>query len=50
MQYEFDYFDGIFYVDCFFDGDWKIVQKIVCKCGWGCFGVSWMFGVDDFEG
>jgi peptide deformylase len=35
MQHEFDHLDGILYVDRLDDGDWKTVQKIARKRGWG---------------
>ena len=50
MQHEFDHLDGILYVDRLSDGDWKTVQKIARKRGWGRPGASWMPGVDDLEG
>ncbi len=50
MQHEFDHLDGILYVDRVSDGDWKTVQKIARKRGWGRPGKSWMPGVDDLEG
>ncbi|WP_309102657.1 peptide deformylase [Microbacterium sp.] len=50
MQHEFDHLDGILYVDRLSDRDWKTVQKIAKKRGWGRAGVSWMPGVDDLEG
>lgn len=50
MQHEFDHLDGILYVDRLDDGDWKTVQKIARKRGWGRPGASWMPGVDDLEG
>ena len=49
MQHEFDHLDGVLYVDRISDDDWKIVQKIARKRGWGKPGVSWMPGVDDLE-
>ncbi|MFD6699022.1 MULTISPECIES: peptide deformylase [unclassified Microbacterium] len=50
MQHEFDHLDGILYVDRLDDGDWKTVQKIARKRGWGRPGASWLPGVDDLEG
>ncbi|MCI1019941.1 peptide deformylase [Microbacterium sp. C5A9] len=50
MQHEFDHLDGILYIDRLSDGDWKTVQKIAKKRGWGRPGASWMPGVDDLEG
>ena len=50
MQHEFDHLDGILYVDRLSDSDWKTVQKIARKRGWGRPGVSWLPGVDDLEG
>ncbi len=41
--------DGILYIDRLSDGDWKTVQKIARKRGWGKPGASWMPGVDDLE-
>ena len=49
MQHEFDHLDGILYVDRLGDGDWKTVQKIARKRGWGRAGASWVPGVDDIE-
>ncbi len=46
MQHEFDHLDGILYIDRLDDGDWKTVQKIARKRGWGRPGQSWMPGVD----
>ena len=50
MQHEFDHLDGILYIDRLADSDWKTVQKIAKKRGWGRPGSSWMPGVDDLEG
>lgn len=50
MQHEFDHLDGVLYVDRLSDGDWKTVQKISRKRGWGRPGASWMPGIDDLEG
>ncbi|MBS1697293.1 MAG: peptide deformylase [Actinobacteria bacterium] len=50
MQHEFDHLDGILYVDRLDDGDWKTVQKISRKRGWGRPGASWVPGVDHLEG
>ncbi|MBN9158571.1 peptide deformylase [Microbacterium sp.] len=50
MQHEFDHLDGILYVDRLDDGDWKTVQKISRKRGWGRPGVRWLPGVDNLEG
>ncbi|WP_353113383.1 peptide deformylase [Microbacterium sp.] len=49
MQHEFDHLDGIVYIDRLSDGDWKTVQKITRKRGWGRPGQSWLPGVDDLE-
>jgi len=49
MQHEFDHLDGILYVDRLDDGEWKTVQKIARKRGWGRPGSSWMPGVDDID-
>ncbi len=49
MQHEFDHLDGILYVDRLGDGDWKTVQKIARKRGWGRPGASWTPGVDEIE-
>ncbi len=50
MQHEFDHLDGILYIDRLSDADWRTVQKIAKKRGWGRPGSSWMPGVDDLEG
>ncbi|CAN7356088.1 peptide deformylase [Microbacterium foliorum] len=50
MQHEFDHLDGILYIDRLSDGDWKTVQKIAKKRGWGKPGASWVPGIDDLEG
>jgi len=49
MQHEFDHLDGILYVDRLDDSDWKTVQKIARKRGWGRPGASWTPGIDDIE-
>ena len=49
MQHEFDHLDGILYVDRLSDGDWKTVQKIARKRGWGRPGQAWTPGIDDIE-
>ena len=49
LQHEFDHLDGVLYVDRLDDGDWKTVQKIARKRGWGRPGASWMPGVDDID-
>ncbi|MBW9108542.1 peptide deformylase [Microbacterium ureisolvens] len=49
MQHEFDHLDGILYVDRLDDGDWKTVQKIARKRGWGRPGSSWTPGIDDLD-
>ncbi|MFK4790059.1 peptide deformylase [Microbacterium sp. ZW T5_56] len=49
MQHEFDHLDGVLYVDRIDDGDWKSVQKIAKKRGWGRTVTSWTPGVDGFE-
>lgn len=49
MQHEFDHLDGILYVDRLDDGDWKTVQKIAKKRGWGRPGAAWTPGIDDID-
>jgi peptide deformylase len=49
LQHEFDHLDGVLYVDRLDDGDWKTVQKIARKRGWGRPGAAWTPGVDDIE-
>ncbi len=49
MQHEFDHLDGVLYIDRLDDRDWKIVQKIARKRGWGRPGQSWMPGVDEID-
>jgi len=49
LQHEFDHLDGVLYIDRLGDGDWKTVQKIARKRGWGRPGSSWLPGVDDVE-
>ena len=49
MQHEFDHLDGVLYVDRLGDGDWKTVQKIARKRGWGRPGQAWTPGIDDLE-
>jgi peptide deformylase len=49
LQHEFDHLDGVLYIDRLDDGDWKTVQKIARKRGWGRPGQSWMPGVDDID-
>ncbi len=49
MQHEFDHLDGVLYVDRIDDGNWKTVQKIAKKRGWGRTLTSWTPGVDGFE-
>ena len=49
MQHEFDHLDGILYVDRLDDGDWKTVQKIARKRGWGRPGSSWTPSIDDLD-
>ena len=49
MQHEFDHLNGVLYVDRLHDSDWKTVQKIAKKRGWGRPGLSWTPGVDGFE-
>jgi len=39
----------VLYVDRLGDGDWKTVQKIARKRGWGRAGASWTPGVDDID-
>ncbi len=49
LQHEFDHLDGVLYIDRLSDGDWKTVQKIARKRGWGRPGQSWMPGIDDLD-
>jgi peptide deformylase len=49
MQHEFDHLDGVLYVDRLSDADWKTVQKIARKRGWGRPGQSWTPGIDDID-
>lgn len=49
LQHEFDHLDGTLYIDRLDDGEWKTVQKIARKRGWGRPGSSWMPGVDDID-
>lgn len=49
LQHEFDHLNGILYIDRLDDGDWKTVQKIARKRGWGRTGSSWMPGVDHLD-
>lgn len=49
LQHEFDHLDGVLYIDRLGDGDWKTVQKIARKRGWGRPGQQWMPGVDDID-
>lgn len=49
MQHEFDHLDGILYIDRLDDADWKTVQKIARKRGWGRPGASWQPGVDEID-
>ncbi len=49
LQHEFDHLDGIIYIDRLGDGDWKTVQKIARKRGWGRPGTSWTPGVDEID-
>ncbi len=49
MQHEFDHLDGVLYIDRLDDDDWKTVQKIARKRGWGRPGQSWMPGVDALD-
>ncbi|WP_375384262.1 peptide deformylase [uncultured Microbacterium sp.] len=49
VQHEFDHLDGVIYIDRLGDGDWKTVQKIARKRGWGRPGSSWTPGVDDID-
>jgi peptide deformylase len=49
LQHEYDHLDGILYIDRLDDGDWKTVQKLARKRGWGRQGHSWMPGVDDLD-
>ncbi|WP_322409022.1 peptide deformylase [Microbacterium invictum] len=49
LQHEFDHLDGVLYIDRLDDGEWKTVQKIARKRGWGRPGSSWMPGVDDLD-
>ena len=49
MQHEFDHLDGILYIDRLDDGDWKTVQKIARKRGWGRPGAAWTPGIDHLD-
>ncbi len=49
MQHEFDHLDGILYTDRLSLGDWKTMQRIARKRGWGRPGKSWTPGIDDIE-
>ncbi|GEP47686.1 peptide deformylase [Microbacterium saccharophilum] len=49
MQHEFDHLNGFLYIDRLDDSDWKTVQKIARKRGWGRPGASWTPGVDDVD-
>jgi len=49
LQHEFDHLDGVLYLDRLGDGDWRTVQKLARKRGWGRPGQSWMPGVDAIE-
>ncbi len=49
MQHEYDHLDGILYLDRLDDGEWKTVQKLARKRGWGVTGQSWTPGVDDID-
>jgi len=49
LQHEFDHLDGVLYIDRLSDSDWKTVQKIARKRGWGRPGQQWMPGVDDID-
>jgi peptide deformylase len=49
LQHEFDHLDGVLYVDRLDDSDWKTVQKIAKKRGWGRPGQSWTPGIDLIE-
>lgn len=49
MQHEFDHLNGVLYVDRLHDSDWKTVQKIAKKRGWGRPGLSWTPGIDGYE-
>ena len=49
LQHEFDHLEGVLYVDRLDDGDWKTVQKIARKRGWGRPGAAWTPGVDELE-
>ncbi|MGZ0710777.1 peptide deformylase (plasmid) [Coraliomargarita sp. W4R53] len=49
LQHEFDHLDGTLYIDRLSDGDWKTVQKIARKRGWGKPGHAWLPGVDDLD-
>jgi len=49
MQHEFDHLDGVLYVDRLGDSDWKTVQKIARKRGWGRPGQAWTPGIDNLE-
>ncbi|MBV0895045.1 peptide deformylase [Microbacterium sp. NC79] len=49
MQHEFDHLNGVLYIDRLHDSDWKTVQKIAKKRGWGRPGQSWTPGIDGHE-
>ena len=49
MQHEYDHLDGVLYIDRLDDSDWKTVQKLARKRGWGKPGAAWMPGVDHLE-
>lgn len=49
MQHEFDHLNGVLYIDRLDDGDWKAVQKIAKKRGWGRPGNAWTPGIDGHE-
>ena len=49
LQHEYDHLDGVLYIDRLDDSDWKTVQKLARKRGWGKPGAAWMPGVDHLE-
>lgn len=49
MQHEFDHLNGVLYIDRIHDADWKTIQKIAKKRGWGRPGVTWTPGIDGHE-
>ena len=45
----FDDGTSVLYIDRLDDSDWKTVQKLARKRGWGKPGAAWMPGVDHLE-